>query len=214
MTRKVPGYGNQGNRVKSSDLSLSLGEFLRANRKKYPSMTAFAKAVGLSRHTIMQICDGRLAKITPKTRSAIFAATGLPEFSHPSKRAVGSQLDTENHGTQPTAITELQRMRFAAEVVLRSTIRLQDLVRPDLGPIVVPVKSESPEQHVERVRQVLSALDQELSFFKETSREREREVLRLRIDPKDVGYIIALLRALYSKEAFDNWVLASGYSVR
>ena len=79
---------------------------------------------------------------------------------------------------------------------------------------MVPVKSESPEQHVERVRQVLSALDQELSFFKETSREREREILRLRFDPKDVGYIIALLRALYSKEAFDNWVLASGYSVR
>jgi hypothetical protein len=214
MTGKAPGYDDHGSRANSSGIALSLGEFLRANRKKYPSMTAFAKAVGLSRHTIMQICDGRLAKITPKTRSAIFAATGLADFSHSSRRAVGSRPDTEAHSTQPAASTELQRMKSAAEVVLRSAIRLQDLVRSDLGPIVVPIKSESPEQHVERVRQVLSALDQELSFFKVTSREREREILRLRIDPKDVGYIIALLRALYSKEAFDNWVLASGYSVR
>ena len=35
-----------------------------------------------------------------------------------------------------------------------------------------------------------------------------------RINARDVGYIIALLRALYSKEEFDNWVLASGYGLR
>lgn len=201
-------------RLRDSPMAMALKEFLRGHRSKYPSMTAFAKAVGLSRHTIMQICDGSLTTITPNTRSAIFAHTGLLEFAPGNRQGASKRPARSLHEALVSPTGELQQLQKAAAGILRTVGRLQELGRSDLGSIVTPIKSEDPEQHVERVRQVLTALDQELAFFRETDRERAREALRTRIDPKDVGYIIALLRALYSKEAFDNWVLASGYSVR
>lgn len=214
MTGKNPRSDATKDRAESSTFASSLLGFLRVNRKKYASMTAFAKATGLSRHTIMQICDGRLTNITARTRSAIFATTGLSEFSPPSTNKTDAPSTEPSETHQPSPIGDLQRVKAAAEGILRSVTRLEGAACSDIGPLVTAIKSGNPEQHVERIRQVLSALDQELSFFKDEGRESAREVLRARIDPKDVGYIIALLRALYSKEAFDNWVLASGYSVR
>jgi hypothetical protein len=197
-----------------SPMASSLKRFLHDHHRRYPSMTGFAKASGLSRHTIMQVCDGRLKNITSRTRSAIFATTGLPEFS-PYPGPVGSRTaGTRSSVAQSSSETVLLSMKGAAEKILSGINRLQAGTTNELGLMTKAVVSASPEQHVERIRQVLTALDQELAFFKELDRDHERELLRTRIDPKDVGYIIALLRALYSKESFDNWVLASGYSVK
>ncbi|MGI0054637.1 MAG: hypothetical protein ACREBZ_02805 [Thermoplasmata archaeon] len=177
-------------------------------------MTLFAKAVGLSRHTIMQICNGRLTNPNERTRSAIFAATGLVEFSPNPATGTKKAGKSRANPTVNSPARNLDHLKSAVQDLIKIVAEIQSGGGLELGLMTKSTGSVSPEQHVERIRQVLSALDQELAFFKELDRERDRELLRTRIDPKDVGYIIALLRAMYSKEAFDNWVLASGYSVK
>jgi len=207
--------GGQLSRVgRQTNLSASLSKFLKENRARYPSMTAFAKGAGLSRHTIMQICDGRLTSLTNRTRSAIFAATGLEAFApFPEPPPDNSASPARSSRSAPFS-AELARLRTATDEILQTLTRLQSVPMGDLG---VPPRAPtglSAAQRIERVRQVLTALDQELAFFKQVDRSQARELLRSRIDPRDVGYIIAILRALYSDEAFDSWVLASGYGLR
>lgn len=203
----------EGSREKrDSLLALSLRTYLQQNRARYPSMTAFAKAVGLSRHTIMQICDGSLTRITGQTRSAIYAASGLSSFA-PFAEHEGRPTRSLAAGL-PSVQPSLSTLRRSAEAILSAVSELELAEARDVGiPKRAPAEITA-SQRVERVRQVLTSLDQELTFYKDVSREREREMLRSRIDARDIGYIIAVLRALYSKEAFDNWVLASGYDIR
>lgn len=196
-------------------LAQALKYYLQANKRKYASMTAFGRATGLSRHTIMQVCNGTLTNISSKTRTAIFAATGLREFSPFPE---GDRGNSKTYGTgqkEASLDSDLAGIRAAADDVVRRVVRIQSVSSmsselPQMG----PVDGLSVAQHVERVRQVLTALDRELGFFKELEREEARGLLRERIHARDIGYVIALLRALYSKEEFDNWVLASGYGMK
>lgn len=214
MSEKRSSNKETKNPRSETPLSRSLSTFLRSNNKRYPSMTAFAEKVGLSRHTIMQICDGRQSYLANRTRSAIFAATGLEEFAPFAEPSVNGAVPAATSQRDAQFATELGRIRASTEAIAQSLARLQSASMEDLA---VPQRSPpglSAAQHVERVRQVLTALDQELAFFKTVEKDQARELLRSRIDPRDIGYIIALLRALYSKEAFENWVLASGYGLR
>ena len=139
------------------------------------SMTAFARATGLSRHTIMQICGGRLTGISGKTRSVIFAATGL-EVS-PFAEESGHITKPSRTANESSLETEAARIRAAADEIVKSASRIQSM--SDItGGFCAASDHPTASQRVERVRQVLTALGRELGFFKEVDNEGGRELLR------------------------------------
>jgi hypothetical protein len=69
------------------------------------------------------------------------------------------------------------------------------------------------DERIEHVKSLLEALEWELDFFKYGSSNR-RELFRKSIFAPDVGYIIALLRALFDEERFQTWLIMSNYKIR
>ena len=69
------------------------------------------------------------------------------------------------------------------------------------------------KERVEIVKELLYALNRELEFFKTGSPE-SREVFRSLIYAPDVGYIMALLRAIFDEDKFQTWLLMSGYEIK
>jgi len=71
-------------------------------------------------------------------------------------------------------------------------------------------EESSVKERVEIVKELLYALNSELEFFKKESPE-SREMFRKKIHAPDVGYIIALLRALFDEDKFQSWLYMSDY---
>jgi predicted ABC-type ATPase len=72
-------------------------------------------------------------------------------------------------------------------------------------------KRMSVQARAQAVARILRELDRELAFFKQESRRDARHVLRSVVDAKDVGYLIALLKAMYDDDAFENWIFGAQY---
>ena len=69
------------------------------------------------------------------------------------------------------------------------------------------------EQRIETVKSLLDAIERELDYFKYGSSNR-RELFRKSVFGPDVGYIMALLRALFDEERFQSWLFMSDYKIR
>jgi len=74
-------------------------------------------------------------------------------------------------------------------------------------------EESSVKERVEIVKELLYALNRELEFFKHDSPE-SREMFRKRIHAPDVGYIIALLRALFDEDKFQSFLYMSNYDMK
>ncbi|MBI5188143.1 MAG: hypothetical protein HZA07_03595 [Nitrospirae bacterium] len=68
-------------------------------------------------------------------------------------------------------------------------------------------------QKAQKVYDLLLKLNDELEFFKKGT-PKDRELFRNTIPGKDIGYIIALLKALYDEDAFQNWLFFAEYKMR
>jgi len=75
-------------------------------------------------------------------------------------------------------------------------------------------KRMSVHARAQAVGRILGELDRELAFFRQESRQDARHVLRRVVDAKDVGYLIALLKAMYDDDAFENWIFGAQYGAR
>ena len=74
-------------------------------------------------------------------------------------------------------------------------------------------KESSVKERVEIVKELLYALNKELEFFKKDT-PQSREIFRKSIHAPDIGYIIALLRALFDEDKFQDWLLMSSYEIK
>lgn len=81
--------------------------------------------------------------------------------------------------------------------------KIASLLSMPLG--ITPVKPELIQAKIERIKNLLLILEEELRWFRDGSQEA-REVFRARLDPLDVGYISSLLVMLGEEEAFRRWL--------
>jgi len=72
---------------------------------------------------------------------------------------------------------------------------------------------QDTSQRAQKVYELLLKLNDELEFFKKGA-SKDREIFRNTIPGKDIGYIIALLKALYDEDAFQNWLFFAEYKMR
>jgi hypothetical protein len=69
------------------------------------------------------------------------------------------------------------------------------------------------EERVVIVKELVYALNRELEFFKKGSSE-SREIFGNSIYAPDVGYIMALFKALFDEDKFQTWLLMSSYELK
>ena len=74
-------------------------------------------------------------------------------------------------------------------------------------------EESSVKERVGIVKELLYALSSELEFFKHAPPE-SREIFRKKIHAPDVGYIVALLRALFDEDKFKTWLYMSSYDMK
>jgi len=115
-------------------------------------------------------------------------------------------------------------------VKLRETINLPILSQsfgggPKVGVKIKPkeeirVKEVTPVSRPQKLAQekatiiknILYSLNEELKFFKKGTAD-DRKIFKDTIPGKDVGYIIALLKALYDEDTFQNWLFFAEYEM-
>lgn len=85
----------------------------------------------------------------------------------------------------------------------RPTVRAQ---------MATPISSDLAHEKAKRVWKTLVSLNNELEFFKRGS-PNDRKLFRDMISGEDVGYIIALLKALFNEDQFENWIYFTDYEI-
>lgn len=78
--------------------------------------------------------------------------------------------------------------------------------------IATPISPDLANEKAKGVWKTLVSLNNELEFFKRGS-PNDREVFRDMISGEDVGYIIALLKALFNEDQFQNWIYFTKYEM-
>lgn len=78
--------------------------------------------------------------------------------------------------------------------------------------IATPISPDLANEKAKGVWKTLVSLNNELEFFKRGS-PNDRKVFRDIISGEDVGYIIALLKALFNEDQFQNWIYFTKYEM-
>jgi len=81
--------------------------------------------------------------------------------------------------------------------------KIASLLSIPLG--ITSLKPELIEGKIERIKNLLLILEEELRWFRDGSQEA-RQMFRARLDPLDVGYVSSLLVMLGEEEAFKRWL--------
>jgi hypothetical protein len=104
---------------------------------------------------------------------------------------------------------ELQKLRMETSRISRDLSALtRKLTSED-----TPEKMTDSSAAARVVKATLRKLLEELDYFKKGS-DADRKKFREIIDPVEVGYIAAMLKALFDDEAFQRWVLATEFMGR
>lgn len=103
-----------------------------------------------------------------------------------------------------------------SERLMRALENLEKGVQLLKGLIANEIRIEverSPEERAYYIGKLIQEIIRELEYFKEGPPE-VREIFREVVPPEDVGYVTTLLRALFSEDQFQRWILMSDYRVR
>lgn len=186
------------------DLQERISEAIAAYRKANPergSIGAIARATGCNRSTISRILSGEnlpsddiAARLFDLTRAEVFGNLSNSKPKTPAKQiGITDKLDG--------AIATLHELKE----------RIAESPQHEKSRLVPSPPGATPGSRATAVGRLLQQLDAELAFFKVESRTKERKVLRKTVDPRDVGYLIALLKAMYDDDTFQNWIFGAQY---
>ena len=135
-------------------------------------------------------------KLTP------LVVSGLLEIAKAEGMTVGQ---TQLNATAD----ELQKLRVETSKISRDLSALTRKLTSD----EVPLQATDSGAAARQVRSTLRKLLEQLEYFKKGS-DSDRKKFREIVDPVEVGYITAMLRALFDDEAFQRWILATEFMGR
>jgi len=76
----------------------------------------------------------------------------------------------------------------------------------------LPSDESSTEERAVKIRELLYRRDKELNFFKKGTAEN-RKIFKKIVLGQNVGYLIALLKALYDEDMFQDWLFFAEYEM-
>jgi len=103
---------------------------------------------------------------------------------------------------------DIERIRIDLEKLSHSI----QLLGEKLAVKEAPKPITSSTTAAKAVRDTLRQLIEQLDYFKKGT-EADRKKFCDYIDPKEVGYITSVLRALFDEEGFQRWVLATEFTM-
>ena len=194
------------------------------SQTKYKTKKDLAKDAGIGYSNLQKYFRGD-SQPSEKIRQKLYEVTGVEilmqeiEIKKEEQKEIESFVEIK-HEEKEEITTSLDMQEKIAELQ-KSILDLSEKVNSFSGfyekCIVnkLPSSTEvsSVKERVEIVKELLYALNRELEFFKLTSPEN-RETFRRRIHAPDVGYIIALLRALFDEDKFQSFLYMSKYDMK
>ncbi len=194
-------------------LRAEMVEALRAFQSKNPgarTITGLSDATGVNEDTLSRILRG-IGTPSIASKRKLYQATNAEVFRVESEEGVAKIPSSLPRAQIPGVEGLLHEVRDLATKV--------EALRRSISPGVTrrdakqsPGEQATARTRAENVARILGELDRELSFFKQETRQDARHVLRKLVDAKDVGYLIALLKAMYDDDAFENWIFGAQYA--
>jgi len=182
------------------------------SQTKYKTRKDFAKAAGIGYSNINKYFRGE-SQPSKDIREKLYEFTGIEIFGQKPeitkvKKDVEQLVELETPFDLQEKIKELQNLVSDLSEKVNSFEGLCEKCIASKLPN--STEESSVKERVEIVKELLYALNKELEFFKKTSPE-SREMFRKKIHAPDVGYIIALLRALFDEDKFQSWLYMTDY---
>jgi len=212
-----------------TEISIQLKEWFKS-QDKWKTREEFAKDIGIPFGTFRHFFEKGHTP-SQKNMEKLYQATHLECFKRKEEKLVPSPKPPDEGKERPVLTKELKleesldRLIRTLEEIIDFPKKLSELAEglnelKDIsgkGSISNAIALSSPssasvEAHIETVNILLFALNRELEFFKKGSKD-SREKLRQTLSSPDVGYITALLRALFDEDRFQNWLLMSTYKM-
>lgn len=163
----------------------------------------------------------------PKEMQKLYRATGLDYFKLTEKKIPPAHKPVPREPVKakkkpfrrlryqlpPKQLNELKAtleiLSDVPEILTEALSNLEDIRNSILASNTRP-RYTAVEDRIKNISNLLVLLNQELQFFKRGSPETRAKLRRL-LSGSDVGYITALLRALFDEDRFQNWMLMSTY---
>lgn len=198
-------------------VGVELREWLQRH-PEYGNISAFARRIGLPESTVGHWFR---ARFLPKGQGLhkILEVTNLPSLrelasscaSVAQKQEQRTQRSDAGFDGLDKAISKLSSASEQVEEAERVIRRIATSTKGRKPPI--SPSGQGAGSRAANIRTLLGILDHELDFFKRGSRS-DRAQLRRAISGEDLGYIIALLKALYAEEdEFQNWLFFANYKL-
>jgi len=194
-------------------------KLFQAEHPELKSINKLSKKTRVNRHTLAQIIRGQT---TPDSlsRARLYEATRAKIFiiSPPAgteKRAQRPRQPSVPPGStdRPELMSLLREVKELSAKVDRLGL-LPSYGKSDRKAKIAVGPGRTTKERAQEIARILGNLDRELAFFRDESRRDARHVLRKVVDAKDVGYLIALLKAMYDDDAFENWIFGAQYVTR
>ena len=199
---------DEAERLLRSEMAKSLRAYQSLN-PELKTISQLSARTGVDRETL-----GRILRQTTtpsaKSRAKLYQVTQAEVFRNPRTRKA-KQTSSVSGSTRTPGIedllNEVKRLSLSVER-LHMSLSPADEASSEGKMLTEKVSVRARAQAVARI---LGELDRELAFFKQESKQDARHVLRSVVDAKDVGYLIALLKAMYDDDAFENWIFGAQY---
>jgi len=202
---------DEAERVLRGEMAKSLRAYQSLN-PELKTISRLSAKTGVDRETLGRILRGTTTP-GPKSMTKLYQATQAEVFRNPSVKR-DKQTSSVSGSVRALGIedflNEVKRLSLSVE---RLRISLSPAEASSSEGKMLP-KRMSVHARAQAVGRILGELDRELAFFRQESRQDARHVLRRVVDAKDVGYLIALLKAMYDDDAFENWIFGAQYGAR
>ena len=207
-----PGRGerpprDETERLLRAEMAKALKAYLATHPDEGPISHLSAK-IGVDRWTLGEIMRGTITA-SERATERLYELTQAQVFRNLRARnkKVGPTVSRQQRPSIDELLEEVDRLRASIERLRRSSATADaSASETRASPEKATVRSRA-----QTVGRILGELDRELAFFKDETQTEARHVLRRVVDAKDVGYLIALLKAMYDDDAFENWIFGAQY---
>ncbi len=213
-----------------------------ASQNKFNNWEALARFTGIDSGTLTHYRKGTRPVTLHSHREALFKATGIVDFrSAPpittTEHILSNQTEIASTKQLASVLRQFleQQTMTVKDAASKSNIslvsfsryvrgtqfptgdnarKIEQLLQCRLSLPTVPSSGESGAQtKARKILQLLSALKRELDFFAKGSPADRKELARV-VKGRDVGYIMALFKALYNEDEFQRWLFFTSYDLQ
>lgn len=193
------------------------------SQTKWKTRKEFAEGIGIKYSTLKKYFQGAY-RPTKENRQKLYEITGIEilkegikiKEKEKSKTLPDSSKIEEKSKEAETFTTMKNEIIEIQNTLLNLNERLDGFTgiceKCIINKLPHSKEDSSIEERVEIVKELIYALNRELEFFKKGSPE-SREIFGNSIYAPDVGYIIALFKALFDEDKFQTWLLMSSYEI-